>query len=304
MKTETISRGPDLPDAGRRTDSESSLLADACLLVLEQIQILPRRMLLETPGVRATVPMLRGVWGAALHDLDLPLYHVVFEGKDQSNPRPPGYLIRPAPADPEYAPGIEWLLIGHAIDHDPLLCRAWDVACHRGVGHARTMFRICDSITLGPSGETTDPDSSWSLADGARSAHDLLTRPCQLLFPAPLRLRRHGRLIEQPALPDIVVAAARRIGAFVPSCYQSFWKTLARQLLDVARNVQSGDWRGERLDLIRYSGRQSRDLDLHGVTGYLELPAGANNLWPLLAACTWLHLGKGTVMGLGQLVIV
>ncbi len=32
---------------------------------LATLPILPRRMLLDTPGVEATVPLLRGVWGAA-----------------------------------------------------------------------------------------------------------------------------------------------------------------------------------------------------------------------------------------------
>jgi len=123
------------------------------------------------------------------------------------------------------------------------------------------------------------------------------------VFPTPLRLRRHGRLIERPTLPDIVVAAGRRIAAFVPDDYRVFWRALTGQLLDLSRSVPAGTWQGERCDLVRYSGSQSCELELHGVTGSLQLPAGVGALWPLLAAATWLHLGKGTVMGLGQLVI-
>lgn len=40
-----------------------------------------------------------------------------------------------------------------------------------------------------------------------------------------------------------------------------------------------------------------------GVAGALDLPAGPGPLAPLLAAACWLHLGKGTIMGLGQLRI-
>ena len=58
-----------------------------------------------------------------------------------------------------------------------------------------------------------------------------------------------------------------------------------------------------RLDLHRYSGRQRAELELRGVAGYLDLPYGPGEVWPQLAAAQWLHLGKGTVMGLGQLIV-
>jgi hypothetical protein len=55
---------------------------------------------------------------------------------------------------------------------------------------------------------------------------------------------------------------------------------------------------------VRYSGRQRQELEFHGVTGELPLPAGPGPFADLLAAALWLHLGKGTVMGLGQMVVV
>ncbi len=49
------------------------------------------------------------------------------------------------------------------------------------------------------------------------------------------------------------------------------------------------------------SPRQHRELDMHGFIGSIELPDGAGDLWPLLAAGFWIHAGKGTVFGLGQM---
>jgi hypothetical protein len=43
---------------------------------------------------------------------------------------------------------------------------------------------------------------------------------------------------------------------------------------------------------------------MQGVVGTLDLPDGPGPLSPLIAAAQWLHLGKGTVMGLGQLRII
>ncbi len=39
---------------------------------------------------------------------------------------------------------------------------------------------------------------------------------------------------------------------------------------------------------------------MRGVTGTLELPKGVGVLWPILAAGAWVHIGKGTVFGLGH----
>lgn len=74
-------------------------------------------------------------------------------------------------------------------------------------------------------------------------------------------------------------------------------------MLDAAKTVPQEPWTGERLDLVRYSGRQKRELDIHGVTGELTLPEGARELAPILSAAQWIHVGKNTVMGLGQLLI-
>jgi hypothetical protein len=62
-------------------------------------------------------------------------------------------------------------------------------------------------------------------------------------------------------------------------------------------------WQGERLDFHRYSGRQKTEITLEGVAGSIDLPEGPGELWPLFAAGMWLHVGKGTTMGLGQVTI-
>jgi hypothetical protein len=62
-------------------------------------------------------------------------------------------------------------------------------------------------------------------------------------------------------------------------------------------------WQGERLDLKRYSSSQDREFYVDGVSGWLDLPEGPGELWPLLAALPWIHVGKSTVVGLGQATI-
>ena len=85
---------------------------------LNSVSLLPRRLLLATPGVEASVPMLRGAWGAALHDLAPAAYRAVFGTADDGQGPPPGYLLRPAPPDPRCAPAVDFFLIGEAVKHD------------------------------------------------------------------------------------------------------------------------------------------------------------------------------------------
>lgn len=280
-------------------------LAAALPRFLRHIPLLPRRLLLHTSGVLATVPMLRGTWGAALHDLDPVAYQEVFHPGEQPH-AVPAYVMRPAPPDPQFAPALDWILIGPAIAHDATLRRAWDIASGMGLGPERRRFHLRDCRLLDPAGQSTanmtDPwhnAAPWTL-DRARWPLDDPHTPCRLTFFAPLRLLRQKRLIERPTLADLTVAATRRIGAYLPGEHHHGWENLAREALEYSRHVPAGEWAGQRLDLHRYSASQKADLDLRGVAGTLYLPAGPQELAPLLTAALWLGLGKSTILGLGQ----
>lgn len=284
-----------------RKQNEIMEITARLLSALQQISILPRRMKLDTPGVAATVPMLRGVWGAALRDLDPLAYSAVFETPQElGEPRPNGYVLRPALPDPEFAPAVEWILIGDAIQFDEVLRRAWDIASGMGLGPRRQRFHIRAVRPLGPDDQAPGDSRPWPLSQ-ATWPWPKVDRPCRLSFPAPLRILRHKALIETPTLTDLVVAAGRRVRGYLPADRCAEWDALTRELVDVSRSVPAGGWHGERLDFQRYSGRQQAEVEQRGVSGSLELPQGPGPLWPLLAAAQWLHIGKGTVMGLGQL---
>ena len=273
-------------------------LATAFADALLQIPILPRRIQLETPGVQATTPMLRGVWGAALHDSDPAAYQAVFSPADGNSP---GYLLRPAPPDPQFAPAVDWILFGAGLRHESPLLRAWIIACRMGLGKQRQPFRIPQARGLRPDGTTAEQQVAWRLGEVPWPVP--LESPCRLAFPAPLRILRQDRLVREPALTDLVVAACRRFRSFLPADGLADWDQLTQQAIAVSHEIPQGGWVGDRLDLLRYSASQQQELQINGVSGWLDLPAGPGPLWPLLAAAQWLHLGKSTVIGLGQLRI-
>lgn len=282
-------------------------MAERLLAHLARIRILPRALLLETPGVRANVPMLRGTWGAALHDLDRDVYESVFHPRSQgeAHGQVPTYVLRPAPPHPVFAPAVEWVLIGDsAIGHDVRLLLAWGMAMQRGLGKSREPFFVRHIAGLDPGGQLTDQPAPWTLDQIAwpLSGDPSLT-PCRLAFYAPLSLFRDHRLIQKPTLADLVIRGVKRIAAFLPEEVQETWYELRGEAIELARRIPAEPWRGQRLDLQRYSSSQDQEFEVHGVCGYLDLPEGPHALWPLLAALQWLHVGKSTVVGLGQVYV-
>ena len=109
--------------------------------------------------------------------------------------------------------------------------------------------------------------------------------------------------MEEPTLTDVVVAACRRVKAYLDDGYQAGWSRISDEAIELSRCVPCGPWKGGRLDLERYSGSQERELEIRGVSGALDLPRGPDQLWPLLAASQWIHVGKSTNVGLGQIEI-
>ncbi|MCS6850119.1 MAG: CRISPR system precrRNA processing endoribonuclease RAMP protein Cas6 [Gemmataceae bacterium] len=238
--------------------------------------------------------MLRGVWGAALYEVDRAVYDEVFKPPQGVVP---GYLLRPVLGERPAEPAIDWILFGSAVDRDATLRRAWEKATSYGLGSARLPFGIRGWIDLGPTGRPAEGLGPWRL-DRARWPIDP-DAPCRLVFYTPLRLLRDGKLIAHPTLVDLAVAAWRRLAAFLPDEDQTPWRALQALLLASAR-ARPSRWLGYPLNLHRYSGSQETELDLRGVGGVLLLPEGVGPLAPLLVAAAWLHVGKGTVFGLGH----
>lgn len=273
--------------------------------LLDRVAIRAWRLLLTTPQVTATVPMLRGVWGRALRHVDAEAYRQVFAPAGAAHRRLPRYILRPALPDPTTAPAVEWILLGVAESLEPVLWRAWDIASGMGLGPTRAPFAIRERVPLGPGNEGTRSEAKrWRLSEAAWPlAGEPASTPCRLHFLAPVRLIRRGTLIEAPGLADIATAAARRAAGLAGEDRGEPYRNLIRGVQHEAAGLTAGPWRGERSDLVRWSAAQQREIDLYGVTGGLELPVGPGRLWPLLAAAGWTHIGKGTVFGLGQLCL-
>ncbi len=276
------------------------------LSLLDRIAVLPRRMSIAAAGPRATVPMLRVVWQSALRGLDPAAYRTVFEGGAGAGEVVPLYVLRPAPIRPPAAPALEWILIGDAIRHDAVLWRAWDVASGIGIGPERRRFHVRASRILGPGGAPAPGviQGGWPLG-GARwpLAGDPAAVPCRIVFKSPLRILRGQAPNLHPNLPDLVVAASRRISLLLDPGGKDALRRILRRLFDYSRLRRSGLWVGRKVDLDTGPAKGGRRTGRQGVVGGLDLPDGPGELWPLFNAARWLHLGGGTVVGMGQPLI-
>ncbi len=270
-------------------------------LGLSHLPVRAWRLSLAPLDTVVTVPMLRGVWGSALHDLSEPLYQVLFEGL---TPNAPGYLLRPSSSAPHDSFSFDFLLFGPLDARgESLVWSAWDLALQRGLGPHRQPTRLLQVQPLAWDGSPLRP----SRCHPGFSLHPLpwptrLDRPCRLIFPTPLRLLREKKLIAAPTLADLTIAALRRFQSQAPGAAQASFENRHRWL-ELAREVPALPFVGRPCDLVRYSARQQSEIELRGVVGQLTLPQGPGPLQELLLAATWLSLGKGTVQGMGTLLV-
>ncbi len=232
-------------------------------------------------------------------------YDKVFEGGELKIPR---YLMRPAALEVRPAPAIEFLVFGEPVaEADDAVWAAWDRASDMGLGPDRQPFRIGAAVPLAWDETSLRParvQPGFSLAPLPWPVNPPESG-CRLVFPSPLRLIHQRRLVTRPTPADLAIAALRRIQALAgnhPDA-EALWQS-RQDWIERARSIPCEPWEGRRLDLVRYSASQHAELELRGVAGSLTFPAGPGPLTSLLKAAVWLHLGKGTVMGLGQVRIV
>jgi len=276
---------------------------------LRPIEICCRRIILHTKTpCSPSVSMIRGVWGRALHHLDIDAYHTVFQGTGAEHLRQPSYMIRSSEngfRGNQTTFHLNWITWGKAIFHDRTLCRAWDVASGMGVCKERIPFAV-EMSNL--------DDERFSLADVSWPIPGTpATSPFRLSFPVPLRIVRKNHAIMAPTLSNLTEAAIVRLTLVrhliegdrdSKSSPQGTWPDFAEAAIALSTTIPSTLWRGREQNLIRYSSAQQDEVKMKGTTGYIDFPEGVGPLWPLFAAARWLHLGKGTSIGMGQPGIV
>jgi len=168
--------------------------------------------------------------------------------------------------------------------------RAPGMAGEAQTGYARDTGEWCDPAA--------EPLGRWA------PEHWSGARRVQVRFCTPTRVYSEGCVTRSPAFSELVRALLRRVSSLAYlHCGRALELDFARlesKARDVRMRMAQTWWQRQ----SRYSKRQGQHVDMSGLVGRIEYEAqSVEALAPyrdLLAAGSWLRVGKGTVMGLGK----
>jgi hypothetical protein len=207
------------------------------------------------------------------------------------------------------------VLIGRAIDDFPYFIRAFADLGEAGLGADGGRFVVAEVHAEGPGRAACVytaadglRDADWQRVTAAAVVADPRAAPAgrrlAVEFLTPTRIRSDGAMCSEPTFQDLARALLRRLSSL---CYFHCGGELDvdfRGLIDRAATVAVAGARVHWQRQGRFSGRQHRGIDMSGLVGRVDFEAAAPQDWspflPLLLAGEWAHVGKGTVMGLGQ----
>lgn len=121
-----------------------------------------------------------------------------------------------------------------------------------------------------------------------------------LRFLTPLRLTYEGSLIREPQFHILIRNLLRRTSSFCYFYHDFTWEedfvNIVRQAEEVELTKNKTFW----FDWERYSSRQERGMKLGGLVGEATYKGPVGKFWGLLEFGSLIHIGKGSVFGLGK----
>jgi len=188
----------------------------------------------------------------------------------------------------------------------PYIVHAWQVMGVAGLGEPRGRYRLEAVSQL--------LDDRWELIHTPGTP--LRPRPpavpqlppppagrCRLVFETPVRVRHENRLMGPKAFRfrGLFASLLRRLSLLQhlhsDTPMAADFRALVQRAVPIeplARQLRWFEW-------TRYSSRQRTEMQMGGLLGWVEFTAtDLLPFWPWLALGQWLHVGKGTTMGLGR----
>ena len=238
---------------------------------------------------------------------------------------PPPFIIEP-PGDGRlfYKTGdkldFNLILVGRAIDYIPHVILAFGELGKIGIGKNRGEYRDngkykidkvistgydCETIIYnGKSHITSDPGVMDS-ANVFNAAYDPGCSKITIRFLTPTRIKYNGKFIDDLNFSVFLRNLLRRLSwlAWI-HCDEKWdmdWKGIISRAENEVKTVHSDlHW----YDWERYSNRQEKKLKMGGFIGDITFEGKLAEFFPFLRLGEYLHVGKGTVYGLGKYEIV
>jgi hypothetical protein len=193
-----------------------------------------------------------------------------------------------------YEPGellsFHLVLIGRASDYLPYCIAAFEELGHLGLGRGRGRYTLEAVASVNAQGQETLVYSRWEhcLSDPGLPIHPLLQSgqaPQSLEFP--IFWGALSRRISSLAY----FHAGQRLESHVDFVAL---KQRAREVVVARQELRWAEWE-------RYSSRQQERLKLGGLLGTIWYAGPLEEFWPHLQLGEYVHVGKATSFGLGQI---
>lgn len=230
---------------------------------------------------------------------------------------PHPYILEP-PLDSkeQYEPGEEFTcnltLIGRAVDFLPHFIYALNVMAEEGFGKGRGKSRLISLDYLSPENQWIPLYSSENneflgnpysfTIENIRNKRDSLqsAKSIMINYLTPTRLIIDGNLHDKGDISYILPNLLRRLTLLQYFFCGGYLEKDVIPLIEISKTLQptlsSFQWQ----DWIRYSSRQDRKVIMGGFIGSIEYEQIPSDILEILCWGESLHIGKGTVFGLGK----
>ncbi|NIA10556.1 MAG: CRISPR system precrRNA processing endoribonuclease RAMP protein Cas6 [Nitrospiraceae bacterium] len=251
------------------------------------------------------------------------VYPYIFEttslkdGKSEDSPHP--FIIEP-PIDrkrhytTDDTLDLHLILIGRAINYAPYFIFAFEELGRIGIGRDMGKYRIESVTNIGYDHETLIYDGSSHIRDDCQvintinmihETSQLNHNKITLRFLTPARIKYKGKLTKDLNFEIVLRNLLRRQSSLAEIHCDEKWDLNWKELIDSAKNQVKTTHANLRWhDWERYSQRQDTKLKMGGFLGEITFEGNLSEFLTFLKLGEYLHIGKGTVYGLGKYEIV
>lgn len=167
--------------------------------------------------------------------------------------------------------------------------------------------RRLSTVAAATVGALAAPLATIGPASGRASVGEDAPDTLRVEFTTPVRMRFEGDLVQEVPFHLLIRTLLRRASSLLAFHEHTDLDVDYRQIIDAASRARIGSSRLARADGWRFSTRQRRTMNLHGMigsvtydgAGEVDLPAFV----PLLQLGELVGVGKGTSFGLGQISV-
>jgi CRISPR-associated endoribonuclease Cas6 len=207
---------------------------------------------------------------------------------------------------------FQLILVCHAIDYIPYFIFAFEELGRIGLGKNRGIYKLEQVISSGTNetliydgnSHIRDDTQVMDLAHLIRDISPLNYHRITLRFITPTRIKSRGKLIKDIDFELLMRNLLRRLSWLAEVHCEAKWDLDWKELLKRAKgrvktvrsDLQWHDWE-------RYSQRQAKRLKMGGFMGDITFEGDLAEFLPIIKLGEFLHVGKGTVYGMGKYVI-